>query len=100
MVRESGEVWLALQVQHHFGDPARDLGAVLTAALAQDEPGVVGLTDDPGEGPRLQDLVVGGPLDVTVHDGLRLLGRRRPGRARPDGAPSSRPTPRCTPPSG
>jgi len=70
MVRESGEIWLALQVVHNFGDPARDLGAVLTAALAQDEPGIVGLTDDPGEGPRLQDLVEDAPLDVTVHPGF------------------------------
>ena len=29
MVRESGQIWLGLQVQHNFGDPARDLGAVL-----------------------------------------------------------------------
>ena len=70
MVRESGDIWLALQVQHHFGDPARDLGAVLTAALARDEPGVVGLTADPGEGPRLQDLVAAEELSVTVHEGF------------------------------
>src|SRR6476619_2289650 len=24
MVRDSGEVWLGMLVQHHFGDPARD----------------------------------------------------------------------------
>ncbi|WP_122815969.1 DUF5926 family protein [Nocardioides pantholopis] len=73
MVRASGEVWLGLQVQHAFGDPARDLGAVLTAALEQaerGEPGVVGLTADPGPGPRLQDLVTGDRLDVTVHEGF------------------------------
>jgi hypothetical protein len=70
MVRENGEIWLALQVVHNFGDPARDLGAVLTAALAQAEPGIVGLTDDPGEGPRLQDLVDDAPLDITVHEGF------------------------------
>ncbi len=29
LVRENGEIWLGLQVQHNFGDPARDLGAVL-----------------------------------------------------------------------
>jgi hypothetical protein len=69
MVRDSGEVWLGLQVQHHFGDPSRDLAAVLTAAL-EAEPGVVGLTDPPGPGPRLQDLVTGDRLDVTVHDGF------------------------------
>ena len=70
MVRESGDIWLGLQVVHHFGDPARDLGAVLLAALGQDEAGLVGLTDAPGEGPRLQDLVADGPLDITVHDGF------------------------------
>lgn len=70
MVRDSGAVWLALQVAHNFGDPARDLGAVLELALATEEAGVVGLTDPPGEGPRLQDLVTGGALDVTVHDGF------------------------------
>ena len=69
MVRDSGAIWLGLQVQHNFGDPSRDLGAVLTLALDA-EPGVVGLTDPPGPGPRLQDLVAGDELDVTVHDGF------------------------------
>lgn len=70
MVRDSGEVWLGLQVRHSFGDPSRDLAAVLEKALATDEPGVVGLVDPPGAGPRLQDLVADEPLDVTVHDGF------------------------------
>jgi hypothetical protein len=69
MVRDSGAIWLALQVRHNFGDPARDLGAVLLRALDA-EPGIVGLTDPPGPGPRLQDLVTGADLDVTVHDGF------------------------------
>jgi hypothetical protein len=69
MVRDSGEIWLGLQVQHNFGDPARDLGAVLLKALDA-EPGIVGLTDDPGAGPRLQDLVTGDSLDITVHEGF------------------------------
>lgn len=68
MVRESGDVWLGLQVQHHFGDPSRDLAAVLERALVEDEPGIVGLTDPPGEGPRLQDLVADEPLRITVHE--------------------------------
>lgn len=70
MVRASGEVWLGLQVQHQYGDPARDLAAVLEKALATEEPGIVGLTAPPGEGPRLQDLVADESLDVTVHDGF------------------------------
>jgi len=69
MVRESGEIWLGLQVQHNFGDPARDLGAVLTKALDA-ETGIVGLTDPPGDGPRLQDLVAGESLEVAVHEGF------------------------------
>ena len=69
MVRDSGEIWLGLQVQHNFGDPSRDLGAVLVRAL-ESEAGIVGLTDPPGEGPRLQDLVTGDSLKVTVHEGF------------------------------
>lgn len=67
--RESGQVWLGLQVQHAFGDPSRDLAAVLGTAL-DSEPGVVGITEAPGPGPRLQDLVSGDRLEVTVHDGF------------------------------
>jgi hypothetical protein len=74
MVRESGDVWLALQVQHQFGDPSRDLAAVLAHALEAAEagrgPGPVGLTDPPGAGPRLQDMVTNDRLEVTVHDGF------------------------------
>jgi hypothetical protein len=70
MVRESGAIWLGLQVQHSYGDPARDLGAVLEAALQQTEPGIVGLTSAPGPGPRLQDLITNTTLDVTVHEGF------------------------------
>ncbi|MCD4532933.1 DUF5926 family protein [Nocardioides sp. cx-169] len=71
MSRDSGEVWLGLQVQHNYGDPSRDLAAVLTRAL-ESQPGIVGLTEAPGEGPRLQDLVAGDSLDVTVHDGFEF----------------------------
>jgi hypothetical protein len=71
LVRDDGSIWLGLQVQHNFGDPSRDLAAVLLRALeAEPGDGVVGLTDAPGDGPRLQDLVAGGRddgLDVTVH---------------------------------
>ncbi len=70
LVREDGTVWLALQVQHQFGDPSRDLGAVLLKALEAEPGSMVGLTDPPGEGPRLQDLVVDEPLDITVHEGF------------------------------
>jgi len=70
MVRDSGQLWLGLQVQHSFGDPSRDLAAVLQAAIDAGESGIVGLTDPPGAGPRLQDLVTDQELKVTVHDGF------------------------------
>lgn len=69
LVREGGAIWLGLQVQHAYGDASRELGAVLLAAL-EAEPGVVGLMSDPGEGPRLQDLLADDALDVTVHEGF------------------------------
>ena len=70
LVRQDGTIWLGLQVQHSFGDPSRDLAAVLEKAF-EAEPGIiVGLTDPPGEGPRLQDLVTDDPLEITVHEGF------------------------------
>lgn len=68
LVRQDGTVWLGLQVQHAFGDPSRELGAVLLRALEAEPGSAVGLTEDPGEGPRLQDLLVDEPWEVTVHD--------------------------------
>ena len=70
LVRQDGTIWLGLQVQHGFGDPSRDLAAVLEKALSAQPGDVVGLTDPPGEGNRLQDLVAEAPLEVTVHDGF------------------------------
>lgn len=72
LVRQDGTVWLALQVQHQLGDPSRDLGAVLEKALEAEPGSMVGLTEPPGEGPRLQDLVFDEPLDITVHDGFEF----------------------------
>ncbi len=69
LVREDGQVRLGLQVQHAYGDPSRDLAAVLEAALGAEPGEMVGLSSDPGEGARLQDLVAG-VGDVAVHDGF------------------------------
>jgi hypothetical protein len=69
LVRESGAIWLGLQVQHSYGDPSRDLAAVLEAALDAEAGSTVGLPTDPGPGARLQDLVEG-VLEVTVQDGF------------------------------
>jgi hypothetical protein len=69
-VREDGTVWLGLQVQHAYGDPSRDLAAVLLKALDAEPGSMVGLAEEPGEGPRLQDLVTDEPLEITVHQGF------------------------------
>ncbi len=69
LVREDGEVWLGLQVQHDYGDASRDLAAVLELALGAPPGTQVTLPADPGSGPRLQDLVdPGSEFSVTVHD--------------------------------
>jgi hypothetical protein len=70
LVRADGAVWLGLQVQHGYGDPSRDLAAVLQKAVAAEPQSMVGLAEPPGEGSRLQDLVTDGPFEVTVHDGF------------------------------
>jgi hypothetical protein len=70
LVREDGTIWLGLQVQHSYGDPSRDLAAVLTKALDAEPGSMVGLTEAPDEGPRLQDLVRDEPMTVTVHHGF------------------------------
>ena len=70
LVRADGTIWLGLQVQHAYGDPSRDLAAVLLHALDAEPGSMVGLAEPPGEGPRLQELVSDAPLEVTVHDGF------------------------------
>ncbi len=70
LVRQDGTVWLGLQVQHAFGDPSRELAAVLLDALDAAPGAMVGLREAPGDGPRLQDVVADARLEVTVHDGF------------------------------
>ncbi|ROR89208.1 DUF5926 family protein [Nocardioides aurantiacus] len=70
MVRQDGSIWLGLQVQHGYGDPSRDLGAVLEEALKADPGSLVGLSAPPGDGARLQDLLADAPVTVTVHEGF------------------------------
>jgi hypothetical protein len=72
LVREDGTIWLGLQVQHSFGDPSRELAAVLLQAYDAAPGDLVGLTEAPGDGPRLQDLLTDEPLAVEVHDGFEF----------------------------
>ena len=70
MVREDGSVWVGLQVQGASGDISRDIAAALVAALEAEPGQMVTPPAPPGPGPRLQDLLAEGPLEVTVHDGF------------------------------
>jgi len=70
--REDGTISLGRQVQHSFGGPGRELAAVLLRAYDAEPGGLVGLTEAPGEGPRLQDLLADEPLEVEVHEGFEF----------------------------
>ena len=68
MTRADGHVLLGLQRHAHSGDPSRDLAAALLSALDTAPGETVPVPALPGEGPRLQDVLDGEPLDITLHD--------------------------------
>jgi hypothetical protein len=70
IVRPDGEIWVGLQVAHNYGDISRDLAHVIELAL-ETEPGNPVSMNDPGVGPRLQDLVdVSAPFSVDMQEGF------------------------------
>jgi hypothetical protein len=70
MVRPDGRILLGLQRHVQSGDVSRDLAASLLSALDTEPGGTVSVPPLPGPGPRLQDVLVDGALDVTVRDSL------------------------------
>lgn len=69
-VRADGQIVLGLQRHQHSGDVNRDLACSLLAALETAPGKPVAVPPLPGEGPRLADVLVDGPLDITVHRGF------------------------------
>jgi hypothetical protein len=70
MTRADGRVFIGLQRHVQSGDVSRDLAVAIKCAL-QTEPGqTVSVPSLPGEGPRLQDILEDGPLEVELHDGF------------------------------
>jgi hypothetical protein len=68
LVRDNGDIYLALQVTTGSGDPSRDAADALLRALDSEPGSAVPPVGLPGPGPRLQDLIADVPLDVTVHE--------------------------------
>ena len=67
LVRASGEIVLAVQLQTSSDDISRDLGTALAAAL--EAPAGAPVEVGGATGPRLQELLdLSVPLEVTVHD--------------------------------
>lgn len=72
VVKPDGRVFLGLQRHVQSGDVSRDLAVALLRAL-ETEPGEqVTVPPLPGIGPRLQDVLDDGPLDVSMHDGFEF----------------------------
>jgi hypothetical protein len=67
LTRSDGSVLLGMQVQTHSGDLSRDLAAALEWALAAEPSTVLSVVGRASLGPRLDDMVVDKPLEVTVH---------------------------------
>jgi hypothetical protein len=65
-VRPDRTVLLGLQRDTRTGDASRELAATLVAALETEPGAAVRVPPPAGDGPRMQDLVADGALDVTV----------------------------------
>jgi hypothetical protein len=68
MTKPDGRIFVGLQRHVQSGDVSRDLAVAILCALETEPGGTVAVPALPGEGPRLQDILVDGVLDVTMHD--------------------------------
>ncbi|MFI7608584.1 DUF5926 family protein [Micromonospora sp. NPDC049366] len=70
MTKADGRVFIGLQRHIQSGDVSRDLAEALLCALRTEPGSQVAVPPLPGPGPRLQDVLVDGPLEITMHDGF------------------------------
>ena len=70
MTRQDGRVFIGLQRHVQSGDVSRDLAVAILSALRTEPGATVSVPALPGEGPRLQDVLVDAPLEITMHDGF------------------------------
>ncbi|WBB65851.1 DUF5926 family protein [Micromonospora sp. WMMD812] len=72
MTKPDGRVFIGLQRHLQSGDVSRDLAEALLCALRAEPGGQVPVPPLPGPGPRLQDVLVDGPLEIEMHDGFEF----------------------------
>jgi hypothetical protein len=70
MTRPDGRIFVGLQRHLQSGDVSRDLAVAVLRALETEPGATVAVPPLPGEGPRLQDILDDGPLDITMHEGF------------------------------
>jgi hypothetical protein len=70
MTKPDGRVFIGLQRHVQSGDVSRDLSVALLCALDTEPGNPVSVPALPDQGPRLQDVLEDGPLDVTLYDGF------------------------------
>jgi Family of unknown function (DUF5926) len=70
LTKPDGRVFVGLQRHERSGDVNRDVTVALLNALEAKPGGSVTVPPLPGAGPRLADVVVNAPLDISVHEGF------------------------------
>jgi hypothetical protein len=72
MARADGRILVGLQRHAQSGDVSRDVAVAILAALETEPGNTVTVPALPEPGPRLQDILADGPLEVTMHDGFEF----------------------------
>lgn len=72
MTRPDGRVLIGLQRHLQSGDVSRDLAEALLCALRTEPGRQVPVPPLPGPGPRLQDVLADGPLEITLHESFEF----------------------------
>lgn len=79
LTKPDGRIFLGLQRTTQSGDLSRDLALALLLALESPPGQPVGVPALPGPGPRLQDVLAGEPLEVTVRESFEYWLDEEPG---------------------
>ncbi|MFI5936188.1 DUF5926 family protein [Actinoplanes sp. NPDC051494] len=70
MTRQDGRVFVGLQRHVQSGDVSRDIAVAILCALRTTPGETVAVPGLPGPGVRLQDILVDGPLEISMHEGF------------------------------